>query len=791
MDWMKSYGGDDGASAMVSVSDGYVLVADTSSRSNGSEDLYLIKTDKNGNSLWARTFGGQKYEMPGGIVAVGDGYVIAGMTQSFGPNDDGDIYLVKTDLSGNLVWQKNFGGAGRETGYGIARASDGYVIVGSLRDPNNADDHIYLLKTDLSGNQVWQKTYNSREAGYAITAVSDGYVITGKSRGDKGVLLMKIDLTGNMVWEQYYGGRWSDEGRSVIAVSDGYVIAGTTSSYGAGMGDIYLIKADTGGNFLWQKTFGGSSYEEGNAVTAVDGGYAVVGYTALPNDGGHYDMYLIKTDADGKEIWNGTYGTTGMTEEANALAVDDGCYVMCGRSGYQGAILTKTYREGQKPVAVQQAKREQPAGTGPGMAWGRNYTIGDDYNYIRDVAAVGDGYVAVGSMNLDGKEQLFTLKVDKSGILIWSRNYTSEEDGYDVGIAILPSGNGCVALDGYAPGHQGGASLLKYDASGNLLWHKGYSGEDGIYHVSDFIPLKDGYLIVGNDESLADNPRFEKYLLLIKTDLDGNEVWARDIKVPYPLSGHSVIAVDDGYVITGDTSKSIVVFDGSNGGAAPFHEVDTFLVKTDLDGNLVWQKTYDSPLQDYGNSILAADDGYMIAGYTGEYSGGNGSIFLMKTDRDGIRQWQKLYGVNNSTFPGKMIISGNGFVVTGYSESSGYSSGDVYLMKADTDGNLLWQSSFGGADRDEGQSVIETGGQYLIGGSTNSFSEGIIPGLGTTDGYLLMTGSGNGESTSSGTGTGALVCCGSAFFLVILLLAVIAIAAAAIGYLLWSRRRKK
>ena len=150
--------------------------------------------------------------------------------------------------------------------------------------------------------QAWERIYGGSEVekGYSVQQTSDGgYIIAGgSSPGD--VYLIKTGASGDSIWTRTYGGSEDDGGYSVQQTSDeGYIIAGWTFSFGAGSYDVYLIKTDASGDTIWTRTYGGSDVDVGESVQqTLDGGYIIAGYTRSFG-AGRGDVYLIKTDADG------------------------------------------------------------------------------------------------------------------------------------------------------------------------------------------------------------------------------------------------------------------------------------------------------------------------------------------------------------------------------------------------------------------------------------------------------------------------------------------------------------
>ncbi len=308
LQWQRTFGGSnsDGGWSVQQTSDGgYIIAGSTSSFGAGNGDVYLIKTDGNGNLQWQRTFGGSNSDGGWSVQQTSDGgYIIAGSTSSFGAGN-GDVYLIKTDGNGNLQWQRTFGGSNSDCGYSVRQTTDGgYIIVGW----KDYWDKVYLVKTDGIGNLQWEKTiryYSIYNGGLSVQQTTDGgYIIVGGTASfitDWDVFLIKADANGNSQWQKTFGGYSKDAGWDVWQTSDhGYIISGETRSYGMGGIDIYLIKTDADGNLQWQKTFGGSNNEswDNKVQQTQDGGYIIAGFTESFG-AGERDVYLIKTNASG------------------------------------------------------------------------------------------------------------------------------------------------------------------------------------------------------------------------------------------------------------------------------------------------------------------------------------------------------------------------------------------------------------------------------------------------------------------------------------------------------------
>ena len=344
LQWQKTFGGSDddyGRSVQQTSDGGYIIAGSTNFAVYPSytSDVYLIKTDPNGNSQWQKTFGGTGYDVGRSVQQTSDGgYIIAGRTGTFGPGY-GDVYLIKTEPNGNSQWQKTLGGSDYERGYSVQQTSDGgYIIAGSTFPDVAGSTAVYLIKTDSNGNSQWQKTFGGSEndIGYSVKQTSDGgYIITGDTHsygaGQADVYLIKTDPNGDSQWQKTFGGSNNDWGESVQQTTDGgYIIAGYTYSYGAGNADVYLIKTDPKGNLNWQKTFGGSDYERGYSVQQTyDGGYIIAGST-VSYGAGSFDVYFIKTDPNGDSEWQKTFGGNKGDEGYSVQQTSDGGYIIAG-----------------------------------------------------------------------------------------------------------------------------------------------------------------------------------------------------------------------------------------------------------------------------------------------------------------------------------------------------------------------------------------------------------------------------------------------------------------------------
>ncbi len=351
--WTRTIGGsgsDYGRAIALTLDSGFVVAGRTNSYGAGGYDVYVAKFDLNGNVLWTRTVGGTRTDEGLAIAATNDGgCVVAGTTYSFGYGY-GDMYVVKLDANGNLQWTRTVGGSGRDKGHAILQSRDGaYVIVGSTTSFGQDSTDVYVVKLDNTGNLVWTRTVGgiSADEGYAVTESSDsGYVVAGFTeaygQGSHDIYVLKLDKNGNLQWTRTIGGSTGhDEGAAIITTQDGgFAVAGSTLSYGQGSWDIYVIKLDANGNVQWTRTIGGTGAELGYALFQDKGRrYLVAGYTTSWGSGSS-DVYLIRLDANGNLVScsGGCQVQTGGVASSGGLSSSGGMISSGGTAGTGGNI---------------------------------------------------------------------------------------------------------------------------------------------------------------------------------------------------------------------------------------------------------------------------------------------------------------------------------------------------------------------------------------------------------------------------------------------------------------------
>lgn len=365
--WQRTYGNqdlDDLADDIVQTDDGdYVFTGSTNGLSGNDYDIYLVKTDRVGNVIWNHQFGGQGMDKGAKMVKTSDGgFAIVGMTTSFGETDS-DVFLLRTDSEGNELWSMTYRKSDtNEEGFGLAAtADDGFIITG-YAETETGDEELYLMKTRADGSIQWSNMYGGLqdERGHAVVTTADGgYAVAGFTQsignGKKDGFLLKTDFVGNEMWARPYGNSQNNIFYDLVAKEDGgFVMTGANEFAAFVPEDMYIVGTDALGEQIWTRSFGGSFKVTGFSITAIaGGGFLVAGERHFMTSNNSKDIFLIRIDNGGIPIWERIHGGS-LDEVALAVAsTADGGFIVAGWQANEESIidkdafLLKTNLEGQ------------------------------------------------------------------------------------------------------------------------------------------------------------------------------------------------------------------------------------------------------------------------------------------------------------------------------------------------------------------------------------------------------------------------------------------------------------
>ncbi len=395
-------------------------------------------------------------------------------------------------------------------------------------------------------------------------------------------MMVPITFLGEVDWVKNYGGSGEDTAQSVIQTADGgYAVLGFSSSIDGdivgkttSVNDYWLLKLDAEGNLMWNKTYGGSKDDRGQSVVQTkDGGYAIVGY-AMSDDGdgsnneGFHDNWILRLDANGNILWEKSFGFSGHDHSYDVVQTDDGGFFFSG-------FLDVTSSDGEGNTG----KGSYLTRHGVGEFWGTKLDANGNLQWRR----------YFGGTNND--RSYGVVQSNDGGFVLAG---ASESDDFDI---TDPKGS----YDFWA---------LKVNASGVLQWQKSFGGT-GIDKAYDIAKTNDNaYVIVGNtfstDTDISKN-NGESDVWLIKIDNTGNLIWEKNYGGTLFDAARGVnLTADGGFVIAGN-SKSVDDNVVENQG-----ENDLWVIKTDAQGNIEYQKTFGGSGIDFGFDAIQNNDGSLI-----------------------------------------------------------------------------------------------------------------------------------------------------------------------------------
>ncbi len=313
LQFSRTFGGSANESLIkvLKTQDGYILAGGTESFGNGGTDGYALKISRDGDKIWEITRGGENFDYFYGAAEVQDGYVFCGYSSSFGSKGNSDAYAVKTNRNGELQWYKTYGGDKWDIFYSVQAVKDGLVFLGYTDSFGGGQTDIYIVKTDFKGNKKWEKYLGGirQDIGCSLIVSGDkGFVIAGKttsyiSRGfGWDAVIIKTDSEGNSLWSRVIPASEFDPS-CVFFEKEKYIYsAGQKKCYGICDSEVYVIKTDAYGNTINEKYLSAIKDDMASGIIIHNGAYYISG-TTLSYGKGLGDIFLSKLDQNFKQIW--------------------------------------------------------------------------------------------------------------------------------------------------------------------------------------------------------------------------------------------------------------------------------------------------------------------------------------------------------------------------------------------------------------------------------------------------------------------------------------------------------
>lgn len=542
-------------------------------------------------------------------------------------------------------------------------------------------------------------------------------------------------------WENLYGGTRSEEGHAVDQTTDGgFILAGWTASYGAGSQDAFLVKTDFQGNDLWSKTFGGTELDRAYDVQETsDGGLIITGFTSSEG-AGNGDVWLIKTDSAGNELWSSTFGGALRDEGWSVRETSDGGFIIAGVtssfSDATDAYIIKTTEDGREEWSKHLGTR-----------------YGDSFLSVKQTSD--GGYIAAGysMVGTPPRQDAWLVKFRPNGDEEWSETYGSPAKESATDVVQTPDGG--YAFSGWTSAGAYDAVLVKTNSAGTLEWFKRYGGAEGDDATALSLTADGGYVISGTTATYG---YYDAWV--IKTDDSGNEQWDRTFSTA--VSYDTFLSIqqtrDGGYVMTGytdtqdkmgyqmwavkltpntyyvdwmsqfgdkelmDSFESVIQTAEKDYVAAGYTQAssedlaDFWIVRADSVGGLKWESTFGGPKTDRCFEVAqAADNGFVLVGYTNSFGAGGDDIWVVKTDARGDLVWDKpIGGSDNERAYSVDRTKDGGFIIVGETSSYGAGSYDIWLIKMNSAGEMAWEKTIGTAEREGAYAVRETSDNGFI-----------------------------------------------------------------------------
>ena len=362
---------------------GYVILGYTQSKDGDIStkltedfDFWVLKFSADNTLLWSKTFGGSKDDRGEDIITTKDGgFALLGYSQST-DNDvtsnagSKDFWVLKLTSSGTLSWQKNFGFLGSDYGTTLLETNDnGYLITGVLdvtasngqgnsrSTQKHAGGNIWAIKLNNSGDLEWSKYYGGSSTDIplgVVKTIDNGFIIAGSSdsadgditnnKGGYDFWILKIEANGTVVWGKNFGGSEIDEASAITQTNDGnFIVVGDTRSSDKdvsksnGAADLWMLKISQEGVLIWEKTFGGTSFDVGRSISRTqDNGFIISGSSrsldANFNNQGQNDALIIKVDSEGNIIWQETVGGREIDFLYDAVELNNKTVIAVGES---------------------------------------------------------------------------------------------------------------------------------------------------------------------------------------------------------------------------------------------------------------------------------------------------------------------------------------------------------------------------------------------------------------------------------------------------------------------------
>lgn len=652
--WSKQFGGinDEGVNKVITTADGgYLIIAHTMSYGNGAQDLYIIKLNSSGTLMWNSVIGGSAGDIPYSAIELSNNdIIITGLTSN--GLGSADFLFVRLNSSGTLLSNKNIGSSEYEYGEEIILRNNGngFAIIGSVNDPSTNNLNTLVLLTDSFGNPTLARSIGGKfykNIGHNIFSVNDGYIITGSTQySNKDILLYRMRDNGSVQWSKHYGTNDTEEAFTSFQRADRSILCGGVSnSFNQNSRNTYLVSVDSNGySECYNKNYNFSlpqslSFTTTSPILATD-------YTLNPPT----TLSILETN-------HSSNNNTICPKTSFRKVTHDG-------KGSVGSKILKSY-EG--------------------------------------------GYITSGSTrNWSTVPSFSLLNTDEEGNPLWMNTYltSSQFDNMISTDMDYTNDNGYVTV-GYFPYPQNGGIIIKTDSLGSIIWSKQYNGGNNVIFNGVRTLTNGDIIIIGSTTNASTGTGSTERMFVLKLSNSGNLIWERTY-------GHNNNGCVPRAIEVNNNNE--IVFTGYVNGGIFSTNPNPFICKMDSSGNLQLFKIINLGtinLNISNDLALTYDKGVVLTGI--DRNGGGPYLWAMKVDSSGNIAWSNKYIHNSSDFPGIAIAKGNSIIensdksisILGTATFNTWNYHQSYFLKLNSLGNVGTGHIFGGVGTDNGVDIVE------------------------------------------------------------------------------------
>ncbi|AHF80611.1 NHL repeat-containing protein [Thermococcus paralvinellae] len=719
--WIKMYseGDRESGNAVAVAPDGDLIIVGTRYSKGNFYDAWVIRLDPNGGIKWQKSYGGEDNDEAKAVAVAENGdIIVAGVTQSHGEGN-GDIWILRLDTWGNVKWQKTYGSKEAEDCWDVAVTKEGNIIV-----VGKTENSVWILMLHGDGNIGWQKKYDGYVSSYesSMALANNGDIIIATSirhpEWDDSVWVLRLNHNGSVIWQKAYGGDSTYYAYDVAVVENGdIIVAGQTYDIKDKCFKAWVIRLNANGNIQWQKSYGSDKeYNEMkeyriNAIEVLKNGDIILTGTT-ERKSLNPNAWISKIDSNGNIKWQKSYGSLSNTEIKDVVSTANGNVFAVGVSALK-MLLIKIPPDGRFPDC--ENYKDSKA-----LAKNTNVKIGSVKVSIRPIfAKVNRTKAQVKNTNAEVKTKcsmvLTTPTHTPKGSTIetptgWARSYGGKYYDEARTVAVTPEGDIIAAgtTESFGTGNYD-LWVIRLDSEGNIKWQKTYGGkgDDSAYAVA---VASNGDIIVAGSTSSFGAGDYDLWVL--RLDKNGNIRWEMTYGGEY---GEGALGV--ALALNGD-----IIVAGYTGGFGA-GDYDVWMLRLDSAGNVKWQKTYGGEDEDVALDVaIVKSSDIVVGGYTYSFGAGKEDAWVLYLDGNGNVKWQKTYGREGEDEIWAISATENGDIVAaGYTTSFGAGNEDVWVLRIDDRGEIIWEKTYGGEYGDIGMGIEEINRKIVVTGITQNF----------------------------------------------------------------------